>query len=838
MKRIVALFLVFVTTALAVKEIRDNDFVIGALNSNTNRVWQFGNGNTNKAAIKFDYTRSKLTASHDNVNYFDLGTATLQNIPFSYIGNSNYTNLYDYLNIISASGYVSGGTITATGSNTVSVSAGEGMVRKLNTSIDDMTFIVWSTTTGITITSDVINYLYVDYNAGTPIVATTTDITAINRNTQIVLGLAYTDGHETAHVVNAGLNVTNWIQNQHIRLTETRRVERASGIDYSETGQRYLYRTSGVAYLAGNRTTYSVMNTSGTDRFTYIYRNGSGGWTEVSGQQQIDNTRYDSGTGTLATISVGRYGVHWVYTLADGQIYVLYGQGNYTLTNAQNATVPNPLPVELSGFATLSAKIIILRNATNVYSIASAYTTLFPVSSPSDHNDLVGLQGGQTDQYYHLNANKFGHVNSNTYPAIMIQNNSNTVYSSSTTTYPVTLYNTYNAAAMTGVGTGIFFQQNYYDATTPAPKILGGFAYRTDTNWTSTQGTQNASFSLYLNQYFNTPKERIILYGYNSGNSTRFPEASTYSFGGTASSSTPYAYYHFYPGSNVAGYKDSGYGAPGYAINPYTNTSDSNNFYTDFISWGNQAGSNIRLLTNPTGASAAIERMRLTSSGLMGLAVTNPSAIAHLGAGNANNAPLKINAGTLTTNAQSGAVEFDGNAFYQSLNTNFRQASSGIIFSQTSDKTVANSTTETTALDGGVGSITIPANSLSVGKVIRITLRGSLGNTGGPSATIRVKLGSVTLIENTATLPTLSTNSPFDFTYDIVTRSTGSTGTVYSIGRSFVVTATGPFMRGLDGGLDNINTQTNNNIDVTYQWGTADPANTITINTATIEVLY
>jgi hypothetical protein len=104
----------------------------------------------------------------------------------------------------------------------------------------------------------------------------------------------------------------------------------------------------------------------------------------------------------LATLTAGRYGVHWVYVDYSGTLCILYGQGNYTLTNAENATVPATLPPRLSAYATLAAKAIIQKGNSTINYLTSAYTTAFPVSAPSDHNDLGALQGGTTSEYYHL----------------------------------------------------------------------------------------------------------------------------------------------------------------------------------------------------------------------------------------------------------------------------------------------------------------------------------------------------------------------------------------------------------------------------------------------------
>lgn len=70
---------------------------------------------------------------------------------------------------------------------------------------------------------------------------------------------------------------------------------------------------------------------------------------------------------------------------------------------------------------------------------------------------------------------------------------------------------------------------------------------------------------------------------------------------------------------------------------------------------------------NPGG----IERVRILSTGNVGIGVATPLAVLHLKAGTAtaNTAPLKFNSGTLLTTAEAGAVEFLTDAFYGTITT-------------------------------------------------------------------------------------------------------------------------------------------------------------------------
>jgi len=71
-------------------------------------------------------------------------------------------------------------------------------------------------------------------------------------------------------------------------------------------------------------------------------------------------------------------------------------------------------------------------------------------------------------------------------------------------------------------------------------------------------------------------------------------------------------------------------------------------------------------------SSTLTEKMRITTTGLVGIGTTTPTAVLQLKAGTAtaNTAPLKLTAGTNLTTPEAGAVEFDGtNLFFTTGST-------------------------------------------------------------------------------------------------------------------------------------------------------------------------
>ncbi len=622
------------------------DIIYGASSGTATKL--AGNITTDKKFLNQTGTGIASAAPQwDNIAMLDVSVSTL--------GSPVYKNLYNVFNIMGSAGIISGGVISIVDATHVAITSGSGMVKSTNVTIDDLMFFDWLANNNLLITTNEINYVYVDYNSGSPIINRTNDYTLINRNTQFLIAGVWGDGVENPHIINVGLNINNWLSKESLRLEEARRGERVSGLLVSETGTRNIGYTAGLAYVAGIRKTYASKDTSGTDTFTYIYRDGIGGWIEQFSQTQISNLLYDNNTGTLATLVNGQYGVHWVFLLADGAIYVLYGQASYNLTNAQNATIPVSLPPELTDFGILAAKIIVLKNAASLYSVSSAYTTMFPVNSPSDHNDLGGLQGGTVNEYYHLLSAAYTNITSvtPTYEGY-IATKAGTV---KTKTNFLTITNSGNAADMDGTQSAILFRQYYYHLTTPAVVDLGALIFETETDWTSTAGTQDGVFKLrtVTDGSLTASHDRI----YVNSTTTRFPNIYAFSFGGTTSSSFPYSDCHFYPYGR-SGAKTYTNGAPaGLGLNFYYDTAVANYGYVDIVagatSTASVGGSCLRIFTQPKSTGAPVQAIKISETQNIAIGIHTPASKMHQDEGDAVATYYKFTAGTTT-----GQTALDG----------------------------------------------------------------------------------------------------------------------------------------------------------------------------------
>lgn len=173
-----------------------------------------------------------------------------------------------------------------------------------------------------------------------------------------------------------------------------------------------------------------------------------------------------------------------------------------------------------------------------------------------------------------------------------------------------------------------------------------------------------------------------------------------------------------------------------------------------------------------------------------------------------------------------------------------KQTAPGILFTQTADKSVTNTTSETSIIGTGIGTLTLPANFFSVGKTIRITVSGVYSTVAvtGDTVTIKVKYGS-TVIGSTATTSLLAGASNLYFWAEclITCRSLGASGTVQiSGGTTYNISTVGglaedPMNNGA--ATTTVDTTASSLLDVTVTHSAANASNTVKSLVSSFEVL-
>jgi len=250
--------------------------------------------------------------------------------------------------------------------------------------------------------------------------------------------------------------------------------------------------------------------------------------------------------------------------------------------------------------------------------------------------------------------------------------------------------------------------------------------------------------------------------------------------------------------------------------------------------------------TNTVGdfTSDGSERMRISNAGYLGVNVTAPTALVHIGASSTVRASLCMNAGTAPTSPVSGDIWNDSTqACIRSQSAGITKSLSGVIFTQTASATVGNTTTETSVIGTGVGVSLLPANFWVAGKTIRLKMYGHISCTAADTASVRIKVGSVTVASSIDdAFPVTLTNSLFIAELIMTCRTTGATGTIFVQGSTTIYAASSADMtvygrQIVTTSAVTIDTTATGQLNATYQWSAARAGNTITSTNSVIEVL-
>ncbi|KKN74185.1 hypothetical protein LCGC14_0392710 [marine sediment metagenome] len=369
----------------------------------------------------------------------------------------------DYIKYFGDRTLLTGGAITDNGDGTIAVASGTAWAKVTDSDIAIGKFFDFSANNSVSLTDLTTNYIYLDYNDGTPqMVVATSLLTHGFKQDHILVGTAFRDDtiSHFHHVDTVGIGRMGRVDMHH---REEEAVHRVEGMVTSSVGTRNLNITAGVLYEGISRHDTSPFTTpnsgtadgtgtnklidsgasfvltdvgktvhnttddtyaevtardSGTqltlsanifisgesydlDSFTYWYTTDSGStWTEVRGTTAISNTQYNNITVGLANLTANRYGVHWVYMEADGEhFHVLYGQGNYKVNESEEATPPSISPNIVTQYCALIAKIIVQKD-TDTLIIMYPWTTVFTSSFATDHNSLANLTTGDVHTQY------------------------------------------------------------------------------------------------------------------------------------------------------------------------------------------------------------------------------------------------------------------------------------------------------------------------------------------------------------------------------------------------------------------------------------------------------
>jgi hypothetical protein len=324
------------------------------------------------------------------------------------LGTPTYKYIDDWFNTIQSSGRISGMALTDGGSGTINVSAGTGIIKTTDAVGAVTKFFDFAGQTAVALTDNRMNWLYMDYSGGVPVVRATVTRADIHEYDQFPIGRAYREG-ATVDIVSSGCNIYNGYRRIHNRLVKCYGFKWASGATTSEAGTRNIIVTAGVWYIGNTEITTSGIDTTGPGggTFSTYYFTGAV-WVKTAAVTAIDNVQYNDVSTGLANIGNNKYVNAWIYTCPQGDVYHVYGQAQYnTLAEAEVTQTPTLLPDYITANCRLIARITLKQGVATFISLDNALITSISLSTAVSHNNLAGLDGGTAGEYYHFTSARY-----------------------------------------------------------------------------------------------------------------------------------------------------------------------------------------------------------------------------------------------------------------------------------------------------------------------------------------------------------------------------------------------------------------------------------------------
>ena len=155
------------------------------------------------------------------------------------------------------------------------------------------------------------------------------------------------------------------------------------------------------------------------------------------------------------------------------------------------------------------------------------------------------------------------------------------------------------------------------------------------------------------------------------------------------------------------------------------------------------------------------------------------------------------------------------------------------IYTQTASSPVVTGTSEQSLLDGGQGSLTVPANGFAVGDSYRARMTGHISCANNQTLRIKIKADGVILADTGLMTLGATSSKHFCLNIEFVIRAIGAAG-VASIASggdfTFNRSGAGGTIEGTNFSVENsttFSTTISNTLEITAQWGSSNAANQI-----------
>lgn len=285
------------------------------------------------------------------------------------------------------------------GDGTINIGTGTAFVRSSNSPTANLYHFNFAGQNNIALTNNSNNWVYLDYNAGSPAISVSTT-KSTDFHSKVLLGQVYRKStvlHKAQYARQVvGDHSSIMSQAMQDAMPFMRSMENGGGI-LTETGTRKVAVSAFNGWHGLQAVSIPSIDTNTSGSFSYYYNRAA--WVEVTAQTQFSNSQWDN-AGTLTALTAGYYRCDWVYRETDGDLVLIYGNAEHaTLASAKAELRPSTVPDELEGHAILVGKIITQQGATNSELVLSAWTDQLDSTDITSHGDLANLTADDHLQY-------------------------------------------------------------------------------------------------------------------------------------------------------------------------------------------------------------------------------------------------------------------------------------------------------------------------------------------------------------------------------------------------------------------------------------------------------
>jgi hypothetical protein len=274
-------------------------------------------------------------------------------------------------------------------------------------------------TTGTTLPAltqgiDVVNYLVVDCDSGSPFFTITTDSSIIDGLRYLMYAKIMTLDAINLHIEREVSYGTGLSERNRQRLLDTQEYAISKDTTLSLEILTDLNVSIGGINVWAGVTEYSVPATNSSTIAFLVMHNSDGSWNSTFMlHPKLNNTHYDNGTAQVA-FTPGYYGIMdvWRGVEEQDQVYFKQTEREYENFDQANSEILIPdVPKLVSEYALYVGRIIFeADNASNVVVKPHTSGTFFASSPNQNHNSLSGLDGGLGGSYYHLGQSDYQDV--------------------------------------------------------------------------------------------------------------------------------------------------------------------------------------------------------------------------------------------------------------------------------------------------------------------------------------------------------------------------------------------------------------------------------------------